>query len=281
MTAATLEAGTSHPRSTPSARLDRATRLWMLTGCFMLAGALVVLPAGATDSRTLDGIGLWAKPFKFWVSVAIHFLTLGVLVRLLAPTRRLSSLVLGVAYVSVAAGIFEVLYITLQAARGRASHFNVSTSLEIALYALMGVGAVLLLVASFTLGIALLAQRRTLPSNGLHTGAVLGLITGSVLTLLVAGVMSSGESHFFGMRASDANGLPLVGWSTRFPDLRPAHFAATHLMQALPLIGLACDRVAPRLARAAVWVATVAGIALVALLFGIALGGASPLGFLA
>lgn len=36
--------------------------------------------------------------------------------------------------------------------------------------------------------------------------------------------------------------LPHFGWSGVTGDLRPAHFAAFHAMQALPLLGLWLDR---------------------------------------
>jgi len=259
---------------------DHAARLWLVAGCFMLAGSVTLLPAWGVDERTLNGTGLWGKPLKFWASLAIHFLTLGVLVRLVEPTRRTGAVLLAVAYVSVVVGILEVIYISLQAARGRASHFNLSTPLEGALYGLMGVGAVILLIASFAVGTALLRQGDRYTRPGLHAGAWIGLMTGSILTLIVAGTMSSGTSHFHGIMGSDANGLPVTGWSTRLPDLRPAHFVATHLMQALPLTGLLADRFVPGRARGIVLLATAIGVVLVAWLFGTALSGSAPLGFL-
>ena len=55
-------------------------------------------------------------------------------------------------YAVVAAGIFEVMYIFLQAARGRESHFNNTTVVESVMYGFMGVGAVILVLGSFYLG---------------------------------------------------------------------------------------------------------------------------------
>ena len=100
---------------------------------------------------------------------------------------------------------------------------------------------------------------------------------GASLTLVIAGLMSSGvvdgPGHWIGGVRSDAQGLPVVGWSTTGGDLRVPHFFATHLMQALPVVGLLADAIAPRAARAGVWFAAVAGVAIVGVTVGQALGG--------
>lgn len=134
---------------------ERASLLWLTAAAFMLAGLVAVLPATWIDARTLGGASVWDKPLKFWPSIAVHFTTLALLARLVEPRTgpdRAGALLLATAYVSIAAGIFEVLYITFQAARGHASHFNVSTALEGVMYGLMGVGAVTLVTASFIVG---------------------------------------------------------------------------------------------------------------------------------
>ena len=47
-----------------------------------------------------------------------------------------------VVWVAIGSGLFELAYITWQAAQGQASHFNVGTPVAGLMYALMGVGAV-------------------------------------------------------------------------------------------------------------------------------------------
>jgi hypothetical protein len=132
----------------------------------------------------------------------------------------------------------------------------------------MGVGAVLLVVASFVLGVQI--SRSGKPWSGLRWGASLGLIIGSVLTLFTAGFMSGQPSHFFGIAlgaASDANGLPIVGWSLSLPDLRPPHFVATHFMQALPVVGLLADKFADLHIKPLVFGSAFIGVILVVGLF--------------
>lgn len=227
---------------------------------------LVLLPASLlllqTDPRLLNGISVWVKPIKFEVSLALHFATLALLVQLVAPADRGRSFLRMAFLASALAGLFEVGYIALQAARGRASHFNDGTTAEFILYQVMGVGAVVLVATAFYLGVRILKAPRAGRGAGLQLGAGLGLTLGALATLITAGILGSGQipeamglppGHWIGGTRSDAAGLPLVGWSTDGGDLRVPHFFATHLMQALPVLGWLADRLAPAVAGRIVW----------------------------
>ncbi|MEL7487717.1 MAG: hypothetical protein AAGJ87_10950, partial [Pseudomonadota bacterium] len=62
--------------------------------------------------------------------------------------------------------------------------------------------------------------------------------------------------HFVGAPgATDAGGLPLLGWSTEAADLRPAHFFALHMVQTLPLAGWIVDKFSVSLSRIGVIIA--------------------------
>ena len=215
-------------------------RTWRdLTFVFLVLFA-VTLGAYAIDERLLNGISVWTKPLKFQVSLALHFATLALLAGLLPAGRRRTRGFRAVASISAAAGLFEIAWIMLQAARGRASHFNDQTVLEMVMYGLMGVGSVMLVAAPFIMGILLLRDRgRGMREDPLLAGATLGLIVSAVMTLIVAGYLSTTGGHWVGNVASDAGGLPLFGWSQHVGDLRVPHFFATHAMQLLPLAGLA------------------------------------------
>jgi hypothetical protein len=237
----------------------------------MLALALPTLAAQALDTRTLIGVSVWDKPLKFEISIAVHSITLALIVSRMTPQARASGLVRGAALVNVLAGIGEIAYILYQAGRGRASHFNFETPFEIVMYALMGAGATAMVIATLVLG---LKARKSLAPElgaGLKLAIVLGLTLGATLTLITAGLLSSGTlapfGHWVGGVRSDANGLPFFGWSTTGGDLRVPHFFATHLMQALPLLGLAADRLAGRYSPSIVATGAVVGVGVVVATF--------------
>lgn len=248
--------------------------------CWFGAGLLLamMLPSalsGAIDPRELHGVSVWSKPLKFQLAFTVHLLTLIVALRLLAapapgqvrPPRH-AALYPAVVIV-VLCVLLEALYIQLQAARGRDSHFNRETPLEAALYfGGMGTGALLILAGTAVVGWAVWRSLRTHGDSGLRRGMALGLLVGSAATLVSVVPLSSGMvdglGHWVGGTRSDAQGLPLAGWSTDGGDLRVPHFFATHLMQALPLAGWLADQVRPTGARGVVLTTLALGLALVA-----------------
>lgn len=219
---------------------DAETRPWRDASFVFAALFVITLGAFVIDPRVLNDIAVWIKPLKFQAALALHFVTLVLLAPLLSEARRRASGFRTIVGVSTAAGLFEIGYIMLQAARGRASHFNDETVLETVMYALMGVGAVILVVAPLFMGLWLWRDHgRGLRDDPLRLGTTLGLVLSAVATLIVAGYMSASGSHSVGTLASDAGGLPVFGWSREAGDLRVAHFFATHGMQMLPLLGYA------------------------------------------
>ena len=159
-----------------------------------LALAIPSALAFGLDARTINDVNIWSKPLKFQLSFALHWLTVAWLLRLLNPTAARTPSLRWWLRIGAFASVVEVFYITLQAARGRASHFNFSTSLEAVLYfALMGGAALLMMLA--TIWIGWLVWRHAEPGQrctGLWLGAVLGLVFGSVATLLVTAPLAAG-----------------------------------------------------------------------------------------
>jgi hypothetical protein len=242
---------------------------------FVFAGLfLVTLGALAVDERLLNGIPVWIKPLKFQASLALHFATLVLLARLLPAARLGMRVFRAVVAVSTGAGLFEIAWIMLQAARGRASHFNEETVLEQVMYGLMGIGAVVLVAAPFLMSVWLWRDHgKALRGDPLRLAAALGLVLPAVTTLVIAGYMSSiAGAHWVGNVTTDAGGLPLVGWSQRVGDLRVAHFFASHGLQFLPLLGWALRR-RGRAGSRAVLGATLAWLAFTAAVFVQALAG--------
>lgn len=252
---------------------DEATRAWLAAGCFMLAVTLALAPAAMLDPRTLEGVNVWTKPLKFSTSLALHFATLALLLQLVSAAARGGRMLVRFVRISVAAALFEIVYIVFQALRGRPSHFNFDTGFETGMYALMGIGATLLVVAPFVLGLVLLRQRDG-DRSGLKLGAVLGLLAAPVLTFLVTAYMSGVVySRWVGVAPPHAAGMPVLGWSREVGDLRPSHFVALHAVQFLPFAGWLGDSFAPVHARAVVWAATALTVVATVALFVQALAG--------
>lgn len=248
----------AYPRFLPGLDDDYVTRVWIGGALLMIALLVSTLPAYYLDIRTIDGVSVWMKPIKFQLSLGLQFVTVALLAQLVTRPARTSIAFTAGTYIAAAALIFEIIYMMVQAGRGRRSHFNLDTEFEAMMYSFMGIGAVFLVVMPMILAVLIWRQRDGAREDGkmtgLRLGAILGLILSGVLTLIVAGYMSNSMSHWVGQTKSDANGLPLLGWSREVGDLRVAHFFATHTLQALPLLGLIADRSPAIPAIATVWI---------------------------
>lgn len=250
---------------------DHVTRALVAAAFFTVAMFAATLPAFLIDPRTIDGESVWLKPQKFNISLTVHFLTLAALAQLLPRRVRAGPTLSIFTYAAVASMAFEIIYMSIQAARARRSHFNYETDLETMLYSLMGLGALFLVIVAIALAVQI-ARKGETAGSGLRFGAVLGLLLGSLATIGFAGYMSMSGSHYVGVHPDGGAETPFFGWSLETGDLRPAHFAALHAMQTLPLVGLIIDRIGGP-GRLAVLIAAVAQIGIAAALFMQALAG--------
>ena len=218
----------------------------------MTLGALVTTAGLVFDPRQLVGEPLWLKPTKFYVSLVIYNTTVLYFLSFLSHRARF---VRAVGAVLSACGAVEMVAITLQAARGVRSHFNVATPFDQAIFASMGMAIVVLWVTMMVVGVVLVRTRledRPLASS-LRVGLLVGVLGAGLgffmttprpaqLASMKAGetVLENG-SHTFGAK-DGGPGLPLVGWSTTAGDMRPAHFLGLHGMQVLPLLAVLLAR---------------------------------------
>jgi hypothetical protein len=184
------------------------------------------------DQRLLHGVSLWEKPSKFFLSLTIHMATLAWGISLMPVEAQRSRSIRIATYIFAAAAVFELAYMMFQASRGEASHFNRTTTFHTMMYNLMGLGAVMLTGVTAYLGWRI----RRAGTTPMHFAAGWSFIVSAVTTTLVASYLASGNSHWIGGDQTDATGLPFFHWSTTGGDLRVAHFAALHIMQAVPLI---------------------------------------------
>ncbi len=216
---------------------------------FGLALWLAMLPtllAWGLDERTLREANVWTKPLKFMASVGLFSLTTAWFVGLLAPKRRDTALVRVVVVVIIATGLFEVAYITWQAAWAQASHYNASTVLHQVMYALMGLGALLLTATQPLLAWQIWRDGRSQVPSVWREAVLIGLVATFVLGAGVGGLLG-------GLQPPDGAGLPVVGWHISGGDLRPAHFLGIHAQQFIPLVGALLAGAVLRHARLGLW----------------------------
>jgi hypothetical protein len=241
---------------------------WLHVGLAVVAVALLPF-----DHRLVTGAPAWVKPLKFALSGLAFTWTLAWLLADLPAVaqrsvRRLSG---GVALSMVV----EIVIIFAQAGRGITSHYNVSSPLNGLLFGLMGIFIMLNTVLS-AWAVYLAWRHRPHGPAGYVWGLRLGLLVFLVGSAL-GGFMIHNLQHTVG--APDGGpGLPGLGWSTVAGDLRLAHFLGMHALQALPLLGWALSRRAPRRAVALTWLGTAVYVAAVAGLLAQALAGRPLLG---
>ncbi len=238
------------------ARMKEAAPPLFWVGFVLLAISCLTLPLTLVDARLYQGVSVWFKPWKFQVSVGVYLLTLALFMTWLpAALLRIRS-ARYVVWVAVASGLFEIAYITWQAAFGLGSHFNLTTPLSTVMYSLMGAGAVLLTSASLVLGILIARCADYRLPGALKLSIVLGLLITFVLgTSFGAYLSSQPTGNLVGGQLSQAGGLFLFNWSRISGDYRVAHFFGIHAMHFIPLFGLVLVglRTPPPLARTAVW----------------------------
>jgi hypothetical protein len=129
---------------------------------------------------------------------------------------------------------FEIVYITLMAAQGKASHFNVSTPTYAMLYSLMAFAASA--AAAYVGYIGWLFFTRTIPD--LPDYYVWSIRLGILIFVVFSFqgfLMGSRMNHSVGALNDNSN-LFIVGWSRLVGDLRIAHFVGMHALQVLPLL---------------------------------------------
>ncbi len=243
-----------------NSRMSRATgvrrslgRLWATNAPLTFVGlAMIVLLSVALagvlfDPRVITGSPAWLKPGKFALSVAIYSLTL---VWLLGFVKGRERLVAVVANVTAAAFAAEMLIIVFQVVRGTTSHFNVSSSLDTALWTVMAVAIVVLWLMNLLAAALVTLQRFDNPAWAwslrlallvTFIGLGLGFLMTSPTAQQLASWQSGGPVTVVGAHTVGAldggPGLPVVGWSIQGGDLRVPHFVGMHALQLLPLVG--------------------------------------------
>lgn len=224
--------------------------LWLSLA--MAAAALGTLAGLIFDARLQGGAPIWAKPFKFSVSILIYALVLSWLLGQLPRWRRLSWW----------AGTLTAVFLTVElaiiggaAAAGTTSHFNVSTPVAAGLWSAMAASIVIVWLAALVVALLLFRVPLGDPvrSLAIRAGLSIGLV-GMALAFLMTGPTADQLNNFQGVvgahtvgRSDGGPGLPLLGWSTEAGDLRVPHFVGMHALQIIPLAALALELGARRI----------------------------------
>jgi hypothetical protein len=195
------------------AELERRQPQLANVGHLMLVATLPLLLAMTLDARLVNGISVWIKPVKFLVSLGVYYWTLAWLFGYLP--RRVQRTRLGrlVIYSPIIAGMLEMIWLVGTAAAGQPAHFNRSAPIYSISYSLAGASAVILLVALLVQGLMIARDREVKLAPAFRLSLVLGAVVASAATLIVASYLASGAGHWVGGVPSDAEGLPILGWS--------------------------------------------------------------------
>ena len=256
MTANTLQIltpSTLGPRDLLNELLNRH-RVLTLYALLMLTAMIPTLVLAVVDERTLWEVGIWAKPLKFMASTALFALTTAWFMGLLPQARRNAPVSRAVVWTLVGTSLFEVAYISLQAALGAPSHYNMADRFHAAMFALMGLAAVLLTGTQAVLAWQIYRHSAQRPLPVAAQAVLAGLVLTFVLST-VSGFMLGGQQPPAG------SGLPIAGWHLGGGDLRPAHFVGVHAQQLIPLAGLLLQRHLSVFAAPGLWLVTGAYVA--------------------
>lgn len=219
-------------------RIHKADRVLSILGWLNVVVMFFAMCAAPWDDSALQlGANPWTKVIRYAAGLAIYSWTLAHFIQYL---KDASPTILKVvrwgtfACVSlVAAGV------TVQAMRGLPSHFNIKGEENAVIFAVISFGTLANSLIAFLMLFLFLWEEIDLPRAYLM-GIRLGFVLFSIGSL--AGmIMMINQAHTIGA-ADGGPGLPILEWSTKAGDLRPAHLAGIFGIQILPLAGWGLHR---------------------------------------
>lgn len=234
-------------------RTNKAMTLFLFANFIFLA---IGIGGMMFDTREVLGVNTWVKSVKFSISLILYAATMLWMFSYIKRMRRLKSFVLTASALIL---FGEMILIVLQGARAVPSHFNVSDAINAAIWSTMGFLIVTLYIVNligFVLFLFSSHTDRTLAWS-MKLGMLIMLVGFGVAFLMTGPTpaqlapMQQGTpptvigAHTVGAPDGGA-GLPLLGWSTQYGDLRIAHFVGIHGPQVLALFGFALLLVARR-----------------------------------
>ena len=197
----------------------------------MFFGAIGSLLGLIIDKRTVMGVNVWLKPLKFFISTGIYIFTVGYLIMFYPYSNRKKHIIRNLVSWSL---LLEMGIITVQAARGVQSHYNMATLTDGFLFGIMGILILINVLIMLLFAIDTIRLKLKAPKS-IQYAILLGwliIIFGSWVGNLMIGQLA----HNIGVK-DGGEGLHFFNWSTVAGDLRVAHFFGLHSIQILPLLG--------------------------------------------
>jgi hypothetical protein len=215
----------------PAAAWRRADTPWRVA--YTVGAVLMVIGVAHGLAWVVTG-GPWAgpisfrKPFSFGVSFGLTTITLAWFADRLGLRRRAGWWLL---MPLVLANTSEVVWVSVQRARGAASHFNFDTPLDSLLFSVMG-GFAIMVTASVIVALTIIAFRRRTDDPVLTVAIRAGL-----LILLVAVAVGGAMIGVGNSRAQQGQTLNLVRWGEA-GNMKVTHALGMHGLQVLAGLAL-------------------------------------------
>lgn len=239
-------------------RIHKADRVLSMLGWLNVFIMFFAMCAAPWDDSVIKlGANPWTKVIRYAAGLAVYSWTLAHFMQYLKDaSRKALTIVRWGTFACVSVMIAGVL---VQAMRGLPSHYNITSGVNAAIFAAIGFGTLVNSLIAFFVLFLFLWEDIDLPRAYLM-GIRLGFVLFSIGSL--AGmIMLINQAHTIGA-ADGGPGLPVLEWSTRAGDLRPAHLAGIFAIQILPLVGWGLHRLMQdrRVAAQLVIVTGVAGL---------------------
>jgi hypothetical protein len=225
--------------------VSASLRLFLIFAVFCLCVALAEALLSGSSSTSQAA---WIKAGKFSVSLFAYSVTLAWLSAYLPGHKQLFRRVLNIVALGSALELLAVCAQACLAAAGDATTGYAATDAWLCPLARL---AILPVAAAMPITYWMLWRQPNLPavlSSAMRWGVALtivGFIPGFLMLLPGAGhavgcapstVYGTGGNASASMYGAGGS-LPFLGWSTRYGDLRAAHFVGIHALQILPLTG--------------------------------------------
>jgi hypothetical protein len=209
--------------------LKQKNELLYYFGWLCVFGSVITAVLTQTTSTEVLGINAYIKPMKFFISTVLFVWTFGFYMQYLNFPAAIKIF----NWVTIMGLGFELIAITMQAAKGKLSHFNISTSFDALLFSSMAAAITIVMLAALYIGILFFVQKSFEVSMIIIWSIRLSIII-TVIFAFEGFAMGAMLKHTVGA-ADGTAGLPIVNWSKSHGDLRIAHFLGLHAIQIVPL----------------------------------------------